>query len=61
MSGHTQHQKNLKLQKDPTKTIEMKIQRAVKNIKSKVSPKECLNIYPTGSSMRKFYGTAKKH
>ena len=49
-----------KLQKDPTKTIEMKIQRAVRRIKNKLSPKECLNIYPTGSSLGKFYGTAKK-
>ena len=51
-----------KLQKDPTKTIEMKIQRTVRRIKNKlISPKEYLNIYPTGSSPGKFYGTAKKH
>ena len=50
-----------KLQKDPTKNIETKIQRAVRKIKSKLSPKEYLNIYPTGSWSRKFYGTAKKH
>ena len=50
-----------KLQKDPTKTIEMKIQRAVRKIKNKLSPKEYLNTYPTGSSPGKFYGTAKKH
>ena len=50
-----------KLQKDPTKTIEMKIQTAVRKIKKKLSPKEYLNIYPTESSLGKFYGTAKKH
>ena len=50
-----------KLQKDPTKNIEMKIQKAVRKIKNKLSPKEYLNIYPTGSSPGKFYGTAKKH
>ena len=50
-----------KLQKDPIKTIEMKIQRAVRKIKNKLSTKEYLNIYPTGSSPGKFYGTAKKH
>ena len=51
-----------KLQKDPTKTTEMKIQRTVRRIKNKlISPKEYLNIYPTGSSPGKFYGTAKKH
>ena len=50
-----------KLQKDSIKTIEMKIQRAVRKIKNKLSTKEYLNIYPTGSSPGKFYGTAKKH
>ena len=50
-----------KLQKDPTKNIEMKIQKAVRKIKNKLSPKEYLNIYPTGSSPGKFYGTAKKY
>ena len=30
-------------------------------MKSKLSLKEYLNIYPTGSSPGKFYGTAKKH
>ena len=39
----------------------MKIQKAVRKIKNKPSPKEYLNIYPTGSSPGKFYGTAKKH
>ena len=50
-----------KLHKDPTKNIEMKIQRAVRKIKNKLSPKKYLNIYPTGSSPGKFYGTAKKY
>ena len=39
----------------------MNIQKAVRKIKNKLSPKEYLNIYPTGSSPGKFYGTAKKH
>ena len=60
MYEHTQHQTILS-QKNPTKTIEMKIQRAVRKVKSKLSPQEYLNIYPTGSSPGKFYGTAKKH
>ena len=30
-------------------------------MKNKLSLKEYLNIYPTGSSPGKFYGTAKKH
>ena len=49
------------LQKGPTKTVEVKIQGAVRKIKNKLSSKEYLNIYPTGSSPGKFYGTAKKH
>ena len=49
-----------KLQKDPIKNIEMGMQRAVRKIKNKFSPKEYLNIYPTDSSPGKFYGTAKK-
>ena len=39
----------------------MKIQRAIRKMKNKLSLKEYLNIYPTGSSPGKFYGTAKKH
>ena len=39
----------------------MKIQRAVRKIKSKLSPKEYLSIYLTGSSLGKFYVTANKH
>ena len=39
----------------------MKILRAVRKIKNKLSPKEYLNIYPTGSTLGKFYGTAKNH
>ena len=39
----------------------MKIQRAVRKIKSKLSPQEYLNIYPTGSSPGKFYANSKKH
>ena len=39
----------------------MKIQRVVRKIKNKLSPKEYLNINPTSSSPGKFYGTAKKH
>ena len=37
----------------------MKIRRAVRKIKSKLSPKEYLSIYLTGSSLGKFYVTDK--
>ena len=40
--------------------LEMKIQRADRKIKNKLSPKEYLNIYPSGSSRGNFYGTAQK-
>ena len=50
-----------KLKKDPTEAIEMKIITAIRKIKNKLSPKAYLNIYPTGSSPGKFYGTAKTH
>ena len=50
-----------KLDRDPTKPIEAKIQRAVRKIKSHLSNQEYMRIYPTGSAPGKFYGTAKKH
>jgi len=50
-----------KLDKDPTKTIEGKIQRAVRGIKSKLTEQEYRDLYPSGSRPGKFYGTAKIH
>ena len=50
-----------KLDKDPTKTIEVKIQRAVRKIKNHLSTSEYRTLYPSGSAPGKFYGTAKKH
>ena len=50
-----------KLDRDPTKPIEAKIQRAVRKIKSHLSNQEYMRIYPTGSAPGKFYGTTKKH
>ena len=50
-----------KLQKGSTKTIEMRIQRAARKIKNKLSPNEYVNIYRTDSSPEKFHRTAKKH
>ena len=60
MYEHTNTKQFCKLQKDSTKTAEIKVQRAVRKIKNKLSTKEYLNIYPTGLSPGKFYGTAKK-
>ena len=50
-----------KLTDYPTKSIERKIQRAIRNIKSKLSKDECNKIYLTGSAPGKLYGTAKVH
>ena len=51
-----------KLNYDPTKTTERKVQNTLHNIKSKLSINEykriCKRIYPTGSSPGKLYGTA---
>ena len=50
-----------KLTDDPTKSIERKIQGAIRKIKSKLSKDECNKIYPTSSAPGKLYGTAKVH
>ena len=47
--------------KDPTKSLEVKVQRATRKIKSKLSEQEYKKLYPTGSCPGKFYGTAKIH
>ena len=49
----------LKLNSDPTKTAERKVQNVLRKIKSKFSPNEYKQLYPTGSSPGKFYGAAK--
>ena len=51
----------LNVETDPTKPLEIKIQRILRKIKSKVSEQEYKRLYPTGSRPRKFYGTAKMH
>ena len=56
-----QSQKFTKQTKDPTKTIEGNIQRAVCNIKSKLTTQDYNDVYPSGSRPGKFYGTTKIH
>ena len=51
----------VKLNSDSTKTIERKVNNFLQKIKSKFSPDECKQLYPTRSSPNKFYGTAKIH
>ena len=50
-----------KLNKDSTSTLENKVQRLVRKIKSKIPAQLYSKIYPTGSQPAKFYGTAKVH
>ena len=50
-----------KLDKDPTKNIETKVQRAVRKMRDHLSTSEYRALYPSGSAPGKFYGTAKKH
>ena len=51
----------VKLNGDPTKQIETKIQRVLRKIKINISLQEYWRLYPTGSFPGKFYGTAKIH
>ena len=46
---------------DPAKSVEMKIQRAIIKIKSKLIKEEYNKIYPKGSAPGKLYRTAKVH
>ena len=46
------------LTNDPTKTLESKVQRTLRKIKSKFTEQEYKKLYPTGSCPWKFYGTA---
>ena len=50
-----------KLKKDPTKTLESKVQRTLWKIKNVLSEKDYKKLYPTGSRPGLFYGTAKVH
>ena len=49
------------LTNDPTKTLESKVQRTLRKIKSKFTEQEYKKLYPTGSCPGIFYGTAKIH
>ena len=51
----------VKLNSDPTKITERKVKNVLWKIKSKFSPNEYKQSYQTGSSLVKFYGTAKIH
>ena len=46
---------------EPTKSLESKVQSALRKIMSKLSEQEYKKLYPTGSCPGKFYGTANIH
>ena len=49
------------LYKDPTSSLERKVQLILPKIKQKLPTDVYAKLYPTGSSPGKFYGTAKVH
>ena len=49
------------MDKDPTKTNEIKVQRPVIKIKDYLSTSEYRTLSPSGSAPGKFYGTTRKH
>ena len=49
------------LTNDPTKTLESKVQRTLRKIKSKFTEQKYKKLYSTGSCRRKFYCTTKIH
>ena len=51
----------VRLNEDPTKTNERKVQRMLRKIKPNLTDQEYKRLYPSGSAPGKFYGTAKLH
>ena len=50
-----------KLDTDPTKSLERKVQRTLRKIKHKFEENEYKKLYPTGSRPGLFYGKPKVH
>ena len=51
----------VRLNEDPTKTNESKIQRMLRKIKPNLTDQEYKILYPSGSAPGRFYCTAKPH
>ena len=51
----------VRLNEDPAKTNERKLQRMLRKIKPDLTDQEYKRLYPSGSAPGKFYGTAKLH
>ena len=50
-----------KLDTDPTKSLERKVQQTLQKIKHKFQENDHKNLYLTGSTLRLIYGTPKEH
>ena len=61
MDKHKYIEKCMSLLTDPTKTLESKVQRLLRKLKSKLSPYKYKKLYPTVSCPGEFYGTGKLH
>ena len=48
-----------KINDDPMKRIESKVQKCVRKLKCQIMNDKYSKLYPTGSNSVKFYGTAK--
>ena len=61
MDRHKYIENCMSLLTDPIKTLESKVQRLLRKLKSKLSPYKYKKLYPTVSCPGKFYGTGKLH
>ena len=61
MDKHKYIENYMSLLTDPTKTLESKVQRLLRKLKSKLSPYKYKKLYPTVSCPGKFYGIGKLH
>ena len=59
--GIQQNDQFSKINDDPTKRTESKIQRCVRKLRSKILKDEHSKLHPTRSNLDKFYRTAKIH
>ena len=59
--GLLNNEQFVRLNEDPTKTNEKKVQIMLRKIKPNLTYQESKRLYPSGSAPRKFYGTAKHH
>ena len=61
MFSYTKYRTFCATTESPTSSVERKVQYTLRKIKQKLPTDVYATLYPTGSSPRKFYGTAKVH